>query len=208
MKTNVDVKKSISIFLILATLGILANCASKPIQGLNVIEPLSDSEYTEIIKKNTSRANKYKGFYQSFQADLTILTNEAMSASLKQKGAFLQWDEKQYQSEREKSVQEAAAYSKFFLRFFAPEKDYDDLSKAKTIWKIYLEFNGTRFEGKVKKLTDKLIELQTLYPHMDRFSTPYEITFNVPMSTVETGESKVVLSSSLGSAEFVFPVKK
>ena len=199
-----------SLILILATwiaIPIFSGCASKPIQGLNVVAPLSDSEFAAMVAKNTRKANEYKGFYQSFQADVTILTNELMAAALKQKGAFLQWDEKQYQAEREKSVQEAAAYSKFFLRFFTPEKDYDDLAKANTIWKIYLEYNGNRFEGKVKKLSDKLIELQTIYPHMDRFSTPYLITFNVPMSTVEMGQSKLVLSSSLGSAEFIFPVK-
>jgi hypothetical protein len=110
--------------------------------------------------------------------------------------------------EREKVVEENGAYAKFLLRFYTPERDYDDLDKPKTIWKTYLDYGGSRFEGKVTKIKDKLVELQTLYPNMDRFSTAYEITFNVPMTTVEQGTSKVTLTSSLGTAEFSFPAAK
>jgi hypothetical protein len=169
---------------------------------------MSGYEYASLIKKHTTRTNQYSGFYQTFQADMTILTTEVQSAALKQRGQFLQWDQRQFQSERDKMVQEAAAYSKFFLRFYSPEHDYDDLNKGKTIWKVYLDYNGSRFEGKVKKLTEKYVELQTIYPYLDRFSTPYEIQFNVPMTTIENGDCKVVLTSSLGTAEFHFPVHK
>ena len=74
--------------------------------------------------------------------------------------------------------------------------------------KVYLEYQGSRFEGKVKKMAEKFVEIQTIFPHIDRFSTPYEITFNVPMTTLETGPAKVVLASSLGTAEFKFPGTK
>ncbi len=169
---------------------------------------MGEGEYLSLLRKNTSRADKYSGFYQTFQADVTILTTEVQSSVLRQKAHFLQWDQKQYQQEREKSLQESNAYAKFFMRFYSPERDYDDLHKGKTIWKVFLEYSGTRFEGKVAKLSDKLIEVKTLFPNMDRFSTPYEITFNVPMTTIEQGTSKLILTSSLGSAEFSFPVGK
>src|SRR5262245_38726425 len=175
---------------------ILAGCASKPIVGQNTVTPMDSLEYSSLIRKHTVGTDQYRGFYQTFQADMTILTTEVQSASLRQRGNFLQWDMKQYQTEREKSLQEANAYSKFFMRFYSPEKDYDDLHKGKTIWKVFLEFSGNRFEGKVTKMPEKAVEVMTLYPHMDRFSTPYEITFNVPMTTVEQGASKVVLTSS------------
>lgn len=187
---------------------ILIGCAHKPITGPNGVEPMSDHDYSALMRKNTARTNQYSGFYQTFQADMTILTTELQSAVLRQKANFMQWDQKAYQQEREKSLQEANAYSKFFMRFFSPERDYDDLHKGKTIWKVFLEFSGSRFEGKVTKLSDKFIEVRTLFPQMDRFSTPYEITFNVPMTTVEQGQAKVILSSSLGQAEFLFPIGK
>jgi hypothetical protein len=185
-----------------------SGCKSETIQTSGAIAPLPDDQYAALVEKYTARTSRYAGFYATFQADLTMMSNEFKAAELKQRGAFMMWDERQYQQEREKAVQEAAAYAKFFMRFYSPEKDYDDFVKGNSIWKVYLDYNGTRFEGKVKKIPSKLIELQTLYPYFDRFSTPYEITFPVPMSTIETGTFKVVLSSSLGKAEFLFPVKR
>lgn len=184
------------------------SCAVKPIVSPGTVEPMDQSEYSKLIRKHTVGTDQYRGFYQTFQADMTILTSEVQGASLRQKGNFLQWDMKQYQTEREKSLQEANAYSKFFMRFYSPDKDYDDLHKGKTIWKVFLEYSGNRFEGKVTKMAEKAVEVMTLYPYMDRFSTPYEITFNVPMTTVEQGAAKVVLTSSLGQAEFSFAARK
>jgi hypothetical protein len=172
------------------------------------VEGLSAAEYGGVVRAYTVQVNKYSGFYQTFQADMTILSTEMQTAALKQRANFQQWDQKHYLAEREKMLQDASAYSKFFMRFFSPEHDYDDLQKDKSIWKIYLDYNGQRFEGKVKKLKEKFVELATIYPYFDRFSTAYEITFNVPMSTVENGPCKVTLTSSLGTAEFSFPGKK
>lgn len=187
----------------------LTSCAHKPTSGpANGVTPLSENEYSALITANTRKTDRYSGFYATFQAEMTILTSEVQTAALKQRGYFLQWNEKAFQSERDKMLQEAAAYSKFFMRFYSPERDYDDLHKGKTIWKVFLDVNGSRFEGKVRKMTDKFVEIQTLFPYFDRFSTPYEISFSVPMSTVERGASKVVLTSSLGTAEFAFPVGK
>jgi len=160
--------------------------------------------YEHLIQKFTRGTNQYSGFYQTFQADVTILNNEVQMAGLKQRAHFLKWDAAQERTEREKVLQEASAYSKFFMRFFTPDRDNDDLHKGKSIWKVFLEYNGTRFEGKVTKPTAKAVELVTLYPYLDRFSTPYEVTFNVPMTTIQQGRSKFVITSSLGTAEFVF----
>jgi hypothetical protein len=185
-----------------------AGCARNPVINTSQIEPPNATEYNRLLAAQTRKTNQYSGFYQTFQADLTMLTTEVRTAGLRQRAHFLQWDSRQFNMEREKVVEENGAYAKFLLRFYTPERDYDDLDKPKTIWKTYLDYGGSRFEGKVTKIKDKLVELQTLYPNMDRFSTAYEITFNVPMTTVEQGTSKVTLTSSLGTAEFSFPAAK
>ena len=169
---------------------------------------LGAEEYYATVARNTLKSNQYTGLYQTFQADMTILNSEMQTATLRQRASFLQWNDTTYRGEREKSQQDASAYAKFFLRFYCPDHDYDDLHKPKSIWKVYLDYSGQRFEGKVKKMTDKYVEIQTLFPHFDRFSTPYEVTFSVPMARVENGPSKVVLTSSLGTAEFNFAGKK
>jgi hypothetical protein len=198
---------------LLLVLGLtLFACAQKPVQqdeNSNVVQPTPAGEYAKLINKNTASTDQYSGFYQTFQADATILTSEVQAALIKQKAAFQQWDQRQFQTEREKMLQEAAAYAKYFLRFYAPERDYDDLHKPKTIWKVYLEYAGSRFEGKIRKMNEKPVEIQMLFPYIkERFSTPYEVTFNVPMTTIEGGASKLILTSSLGSAEFKFPTSK
>lgn len=189
-------------------IAMLAGCAHQTLPVAGGVTPLAENEYAAIIRKATVKANQYAGLYQTFQADMTIESNEVQTAGLRQRAYFLQWDQKQFNTEHEKILQENSAYAKYFLRFFSPEHEYDDLHKGKTIWRVYLEMNGQRFEGKVKKLADKFIEVQAIYPHMDRFSTPYEITFSVPMSTVEQTGSKVTLTSSLGNAQYVFPMQK
>ncbi len=183
---------------------VAAGCTQIPINAPSATPPLAKSQYVNLVKQNTKSTNQYSGLYQTFQADVTILTSELQSESLKQKAQFQQWDARRYQLEREKMLEENAAFAKFFLRFYTPERDYDDLDKSRSIWKIYIDYNGNRFEGKVSKISDKLVEIQHLYPHMDRFSTPYEISFNVPMATIEQGKIIVTLTSSLGTANFQF----
>src|SRR5689334_10291967 len=102
----------------LLPIALALGCAHAPpvIQG--GITPLSEKEYSEVIRKNTAKTNQYSGFYQTFQADMTMLDNEMQTAVLRQKAYLLQWDEKEYNTEREKMLQENTAYAKFFLRFY------------------------------------------------------------------------------------------
>lgn len=186
----------------------MVGCAQTQIANPSQIEAIPAEEYRQLIAKNTGNANEYSGLNQTFQASVTIETGEVESALLRQRGVFKGWDQHQFQSEHEKAVQEAQAYSRFALRLFTSDHDYDDADKPKTIWKTYLEYGGSRFEGTVKKMKDRQVELLSLFPYTDKFSTLYEVTFNVPMTTIEQGQCKFILTSSLGSAEFKFPKVK
>jgi hypothetical protein len=197
-------------FLLACLVLFTASCITQPSAQIkpNGVAPLSEEEMVSVINKNTVKKIKYSGLYQIFQVYISILNSELQTATLRQRGAFSQWDQSQFQSEREKMLQENSTTSKFFVSFFTPEHEYDDLQKPKTIWKFFLDVSGQRLEGKVKKLNDTFTEMQTLHPFFDHFSTPYEVIFNIPMATVEKTGSKVILTSSLGSAEFDFPASK
>jgi len=194
---------------LIAVTFILASCSHSPVSvGTNIVGPVSDSDYYPTLERYTKEEKKYSGFHNTFQAKITWLNSEVQTLALQRRGHFLQWDLDKSRQEREKMFQEMSSTATVFLAFFAPENDYDDLNKPKSIWKIYLEHDGNRYEGKIKKATEKYVELKELYPYLERFHTPYYVEFQIPMTAVESHTAKVILTSSLGSAEFIFPERR
>lgn len=201
-------KSTSALLLILGLCLMLSACATNDKTTATDVVAISDvpeQEYQSVIKKFSRDTKQYDGFHQTFGATVTLLNSEVNMLILQRRGHFLGWSEEEMREEREKSFQEMSAYSKVFLSFFSPNNEVDDLHRPDSIWKIYLEYNGQRYEGKIKKDTSKRAELQQLYTHMDRFHTPYIVSFEVPMSSVEQTNSKLVITSSLGTASFEFP---
>jgi hypothetical protein len=181
---------------------IFTSCTSSPKRA-------GELTHAQLIEQNTQSADKYNGFYQTFRASLTMLTPEVISSNLQERAKFLKWPDDEYQRQREKALQESATQAKFFLKFFTPEQDYDDLSHGNSsMWRIFLEYSGRRFEAKITKVKKNLSELGALYPHFDRFSTPYEVVFPVSMTDLVRYDSKVIITSSLGQAEFDFKAQQ
>lgn len=192
--------------LILILISTLIGCASTPTQ--HIAGAVSESDYNSMYKRNTRKANQYDGFYQTFQADVTLLSTDLRTAGVARQADYLQWDADRLQKERDSEFQKMAGQTEFFMRFFTPDGDNDNIGMAKSIWRVYLEVGGKRYEGDAKKLTENMTELKNLYPGMDRFSTPYLISFKVPTQAVETASAKVVLTGQLGKAEFDFAATK
>lgn len=192
--------RTLALFLTVIFIG----CASSPPVSPEAIPPLFDAKYQPYVDRNTISKKAYDGFYNTFQASMTLLTSELAGLLLQRRGHFLQWDTETAREEREKMFQENSSYSKAFLAFFSPENDYDDLNDPDSIWKVYLVHQGTRYQGQVKKDKSKFVELKEIYPHFNRFSTPYIVTFNVPMTAIENDPITIILTSSLGQAEFEF----
>ena len=99
-----------------------------------------------------------------------------------------------------------SSQTQFFLQLYTPETEYNDLGKYNSIWKIYLIVDGHRFEGKAKKMHGKPIEFQAVYPEYDSFSRPYLVTFNVATTDAIRHNIQLVLASTLGVAEFNYPM--
>jgi len=188
----------INIFVFVFFSPFLISCATSQRSSI------SDSSYRKLVDQRTRSTKQYEGFYQTFQVSATLVDNELESAILQRKSDFSQWNESTSRKERDRAMNEMAASTRVLLKFYSPENDYDDLHKPDTIWKTYLNVGGTRYEGKVKKLTEKLVELKNVLPYTDRFSSVYEVTFNIPTTSVEGQAAKFTLTSSLGTAEFDF----
>lgn len=180
-------------------------CSTGPNLKGNEGSFISSHDYRKIVDQFSKSQKRYEGFYNTYELNATILNSEVQNAQLKKKTEFLQWDDSTTKREREKIYQEMSSAAKFFLSFYSPESDYNNLHKPDSIWKIYLEIDGNRYEGKVKKLSDSYLILQQLYPYHTRFSTAYEITFLTPMSSLENKPATLTLTSSAGTANLIFP---
>lgn len=151
------------------------------------------------IERFSDGEAQYVGFYNNFLYRATILNSQVRAALLRKENDFYQWDREKFSSEREKSDRAAGLETTVFLSFFTPERRNDNLSDAKSIWRVYLDAGDRRYQGKVKKLRTPLAELIALYPYHTRWNTPYEITFPVPTAAVETQAMKLTITGPLGS---------
>jgi hypothetical protein len=85
-----------------------------------------------------------------------------------------------------------------------PSVRLNDLHKGASIWKIYLEANGQRYEGKASRRNGKLEDIQASFPYHNRWSVPYEVVFKVPLTAVEQGTVRFILTSSQGTSKFEY----
>lgn len=170
----------------------------------DVVPAVNNGEYIKLIERYTKSDKRYSGLHLAYEADVTMLNSEVRVAMVQRQTHFLQWNMDKARQEREEAIRNLSTYSTFFFSFFTPDNQHNDLTETDSIWEIYLEVNGTRYEGKTEKVAQKLIELEALFPHHDRWSTAYRITFNVPMTSIQQARSTVVITSSLGESRFVF----
>ncbi len=196
-------------FKTLATLLLLlTGCASTPQTNTPSEEqgrPITTKSYEELIEEFSDGDTQYSGFYNNFEYKATLLNSKVRSALLARQNEYYQWDREKWLSEKEKSEQEAASETVVFLSFFTPERRNDNLADSKSIWRIYLDVGGRRYEGKVKKVRLLLAELQALYPYHTRWNTPYLVTFPVPTNAIETQDATFTVTGPLGSRTVKFP---
>ncbi len=183
--------------LCLSFLLTIAGCSTGRLSG--------DSEYLSLVEAETRKSSQYDGFHQTFQTTVTRLTQELVTAGLARRAQKQLWDAAKLQTERDRAFQEMASTTKFFVRLYTPEHQLNDMHQPTTAWKTYLEYEGKRYEGKVRKLTEKLVELKLLYPYVDRFSNYYEVSFNVPTSSTTASPVQFILTGPMGLAEFSYP---
>ncbi|MGZ3818786.1 MAG: hypothetical protein ACXVCA_19290, partial [Bdellovibrio sp.] len=115
-----------------------------------------------------------------------------------------QWDEKKLAEEKGKVENRLNNETEIFLSFFTPNRKDDNLSKPNSIWKIFLDVNGKRYEGKATKIKLSLSEIESLYPYHNRFYTPYSVTFPVSVRSIEGQPMKFTITGAVDSATLEF----
>lgn len=186
-------------FLMFICLLLQIGCATKKIKTLGT------KSFDELIAQNTRQNQKYDGFYNKFEAHATFLNSEVQTALLQKKSEVLNWDAKQIQTERERLFQENSNQTKFSMSFFTPSVRLNDLHKKTSIWRVYLDVGGKRYDGKVMRRNGTFEDIQALFNYHTRWDIAYDVVFSLPLSGVEgQGPISFVLTSTQGTAALTF----
>lgn len=197
----------ISKFFVLAALTISVGCTTSmketatPAAGTAVDVT---KEHEKKIEAYSAGDTEYSGFYNNFEYKGTLLNTPIREALMSKRAAYYQWDEAKLASEKAKDQQELASTTEVFVSFFTPDRANDNLTDKKSIWKIYLDVGGRRYEGKPIRIRGNLAELQSLYPYHTRWNTPYTFQFQVPTTAVETQSSSLTITGPLGTRSVTF----
>jgi hypothetical protein len=178
----------------------LLSCASRLPTPQGVPE-VSIANYEKAVNEKTKKIEVYDGLYNKLTVQATWLDSLVTEYTLSHNARLLQWQEPKYREERTKKISKNAESSEFFVSFYTPERKYADLSSARNLWKIYLDVNGQRYEGKATKVKQSLSEIQALYAYHNRWSVPYVVSFPVATSLVENKDATLVFTGTVGSAE-------
>lgn len=195
-------KHNMLAFLILVST-IISACASEPPKNPDV-PVISQNDYEASTEKYSQHVEIYDGLYNTINMAATLLNSVVTEDQLKQNARIYQWDKNKYEAEKSRISGEHAKQTEVFVSFFTPETKHNDLYKNKTLWKIFLDADGKRYEGKATKMKLLTTEIQSLYPLHTRFAVPYMVTFSVPTSTIENANSKLTITGPVGSAAVEF----
>ncbi len=178
-------------------------CASREVNS-HGLEIMTETQFNEILDDSTRHEQIYSGLYNAVDIFGTVLNSRVRMAQLDQSARLYQWDSAKFSDEKKKSEESLNKESEFFVSLYTPERKHDDLHKNKTLWKIFLDANGKRYEGTATKIKLLTSEVQGLFPTHNRFSTPYSIKFNVSMTSIEHQPLHFILTGPVGSVKMEF----
>lgn len=168
------------------------------------IARIDEKAYTALIDQNSDGQSEYNGFHNNFEFRGTILNSKVMEGMVQRQADYYQWEDEKIATERQKGVQEMSSATRIHISFFTPERKNDNLTNAKSIWRVFLDAGGQRYVGSVKKDRMHLAELQVLYPYHTRWTTPYIFEFPVPTTVIEGQDSTLTVTGPLGTRTINF----
>lgn len=182
---------------------LIPGCATKEITPTG-IEVQSESQYVKVIESHTEEDQKYDGLHNIIDLKATIINSSVAEAQADQTARMFLWDKTKYDAEFIKTTADLNKQTKIFISFFTPEKKHNELHKNNSIWKIFLDVDGKRYEGTASKTKQLTRELGNYYPYHTQFSNPYYLTFPISTKDVEKKTSKLTITGPLGSVSVEF----
>jgi hypothetical protein len=182
---------------------ILSSCATqKNVNNSGYFKSAED--YEVVVEKNTDKIRRYSGFYNTLDIEATVLSPTISHAQVAKQAELFLWDSNRMSDEKARTESRLSRETEVFMSFFTPDRKNNDLIKTNSMWKIFLDVEGRRYEGKINKIKLQLTEIQALYPYHNRFYTPYSVTFPVSMKSIEGKTLKMTITGSLASGTLEF----
>lgn len=166
------------------------------------------SEYLEVYKKVSVTQKIYSEFETKAIIAVTPFTLEFLNAYLNERRLFLRESDFSILEERERQIN--SKNLKFFVSFYTPNPDFNDLDKPNSIWQIFIEKSDATkiLPLAIRKSTETYPVLNHFFPLLDPWSSPYLIIFprfNNDVSNLQSGEEfMLVFKSVLGTSTFIF----
>ena len=155
--------------------------------------------YVKLLESHTNTQKIYDGLVELLEYNSTFLSRDLALAQVTENSQIYQYSESQFNNETATVQANLAKQTEFFLSLFVTETKYDDLAKKSTKWKVFLDVAGKRYEPKITRIKSQLLDIQTLYPFQNRFTTAYKLIFPVPTGTVESNTAKLTLTGPMTS---------
>jgi len=190
------------IFLVLISI-IFVSCTTTPTNE-NGLVVISQSEYERRIEPASKKVETYRGILNTLHLSATLINSQVIDAQILHQARIYQWNAEQVEAERAKMLEVATNQTQMFLSLYTPERKHDDLHKNKTLWKIFLDSQGRRYEGKAVKIKLLTNEIQAMYPEHTRFATPYLVTFPVSTKSIDGQPVKLTLTGTVSSVSLDF----
>jgi hypothetical protein len=182
---------------------LLASCATYP-PNPNIPELIPEGEYYSSVAASSQKRQVYDGLYEILEINAVLVTSKVAAGRLDQNARMYQWTRQQYEKEKLDMQTELSKSTEIMLGFFVPSHKEDNLGKKTSVWKLFLDVNGHRYEGQATKIKALPAEVRALYPEHVRFYTPYRVVFPVPVSMVENAEAKFTVTGPIASASVTF----
>ena len=168
------------------------------------IKEISLKDYENLVRSKTKDIRIYDGFTNNLEIYATRMDSDMNEAYLSHGARLFQWSVSQYNDEKNKMILKQGTTSDFALSFFTPDRKNDDLSSSKSAWKIFLDIDGIRYEGKATKIKRNLAELEAFFPHHNRWFTFYTVSFPVATSLSENKPAVLTFTGGLGATQLKY----
>ena len=184
---------------------ILASAACQSTKNLDAGANYQKGVYSTTIKNFTRHDLSYDGFHNKFEYHVTLLNSAVLKAQSRLQSLYSQWDRSDALQNLHKNLDQAAAETTFFLSFFSPKSEVEDLTRSKSPWTFYLKSGQTRYRGTVTRQSDPLSKLEKFYPYHNRFSSAFLVKFPVSTSLIENSPCRLIITGPVGSSTAEFP---